>query len=133
MMNKERRFYTMTFKRLLTAGFAFMLSLFIAGCNTRAHTSGQSSPPSASRNQTDAKQAQGGNAGNVLIAYFTTSGVVDRSLIDPSIDAASQASIVIPNLEIVAGYINETIGGTIKKCVAFCAAKMCRSEPWEGA
>jgi hypothetical protein len=53
-----------------------------------------------------------GNAGNVLIAYFSTSRVVDTSLIDPKIDAASQASIVIPNMELVAGYINETIGGT---------------------
>ncbi|MHB9291671.1 hypothetical protein Holit_00749 [Hollandina sp. SP2] len=53
-----------------------------------------------------------GNAGNVLIAYFSTSRVVDTNLIDPKIDAASQASIVIPNMELVAGYINETIGGT---------------------
>jgi hypothetical protein len=54
-----------------------------------------------------------GDAGNVLIAYFSTSRVVDRRLIDPSIDAASQASIVIPNMELVAAYINETIGGTV--------------------
>ena len=54
-----------------------------------------------------------GNAGNVLIAYFSTSRVVDASLIDPKIDAASQASVVIPNMELVAGYINETIGGTV--------------------
>jgi flavodoxin len=51
--------------------------------------------------------------GQYSIAYFSTSRVVDRSLIDPSIDAASQASIVIPNMELVAGYINETIGGTV--------------------
>jgi len=50
---------------------------------------------------------------NVLIAYFTTSAVVDTSLIDPSIDAVSQASVVIPNMELIAGYINETIGGTM--------------------
>jgi hypothetical protein len=47
------------------------------------------------------------------IYFYSTSRVVDTSRIDPSIDAASQASIVIPNMELVAGYINETIGGTI--------------------
>jgi hypothetical protein len=87
-------------KKFLIPLFALVLSAGIAGFTVYAQ--GQKSGPSTA-----------GNAGNILIAYFSTSRVVDRSLIDPSIDAASQASIVIPNMELVAGYINETIGGTV--------------------
>jgi hypothetical protein len=87
-------------KKLLTPIFALVLSAGIAGFTVYAQ--GQKTGTSTV-----------GSAGNVLIAYFSTSRVVDASLIDPSIDAASQASIVIPNMELVAGYINETIGGTV--------------------
>ena len=58
-------------------------------------------------------QTQGKNSGGVLIAYFTTSDVVDTSLIDPSVDATSQASVVIPNMRFVAEYIHEAVGGTM--------------------
>jgi flavodoxin len=91
----------MTAKKLSILGFALILSVSVAFYNAGAQ--GQSS----------STQKQDGDAGNVLIAYFTTSGVVDTSLIDPSIDATSQASVVIPNMELVAGYINETIGGAM--------------------
>jgi flavodoxin len=87
----------MTFKKLCVLGFSLAISVSMFGCNTRVVA--QNSPRS--------------DAGNILIAYFSTNGVVDTTLIDPSVDAASQASIVIPNMELVAGYINETIGGTV--------------------
>ncbi|MDR1579739.1 MAG: hypothetical protein LBS35_05235 [Synergistaceae bacterium] len=91
----------MTVKKLSSLGFALILSVSAVFYNAGAW--GQSS----------STQKQGGDAGNVLIAYFTTSGVVDASLIDPSIDATSQASVVIPNMELIARYIDETIGGAM--------------------
>jgi hypothetical protein len=108
----------MTVKNFLALGFALVVSVSMTGCNTK-NARGQGSPSSttvyasAAVSNNSAGQAQNGDKGNVLIAYFTTSDVVDTSLIDPSIDAASQASIVIPNMELVAGYINETVGGTV--------------------
>jgi flavodoxin len=87
-------------KKLFAAGFALILSEGIIGY--QVYPEGQKSRSSAA-----------GNAGNILIVYFSTSRVVDASLIDPKIDAASQASIVIPNMELAAGYIHETIGGTV--------------------
>jgi hypothetical protein len=65
------------------------------------------------KSEAQSSSSQAGNTGNALIAYFSTSRVVDTNLIDPKIDAVSQASIVIPNMELVATYINETIGGTV--------------------
>lgn len=91
----------MTVKKLSFLGFALIFSVSAVFCDAGAW--GQSS----------STQKQDGDAGNVLIAYFTTSGVVDTSLIDPSIDATSQASVVIPNMELIARYINETIGGAM--------------------
>jgi hypothetical protein len=96
-MNTKEKF---TFRKFFVSVFALVLGAGIIGCQVYAQ--GQKSSSSAA-----------GNAGTILIAYFSTSRVVDRSLIDPTIDAASQASIVIPNMELVAGYINETIGGTV--------------------
>jgi flavodoxin len=87
-------------KKLLIPFLALVLCAGIAGFTVYAQ--GQKSSSSTA-----------GNAGNILIVYFSTSRVVDRSLIDPNIDAASQASIVIPNMELVATYISETIGGTV--------------------
>jgi flavodoxin len=87
-------------KKLLIPLFALVLSAGVIGY--RVYAQGKKSGNSAT-----------GNTGNILIVYFSTSRVVDTSLIDPSIDAASQASIVIPNMELVAAYINETIGGTV--------------------
>jgi flavodoxin len=81
------------------------LSMFFANCAAKAQAQTAGSVSGG--------QAQGRDASGVLIAYFSTSGVVDRSLIDQKGDAATQASIVIPNMEIVAGFINETIGGTL--------------------
>jgi flavodoxin len=108
----------MTVKNIFALGLTLMAIVFTFGCNTR--NSGKTFSPSTSGNSAGAAvsnrntgQTQNGGEGNILIVYFSTSGVVDTSLIDPSIDAASQASIVIPNMELVAGYINETIGGTM--------------------
>jgi hypothetical protein len=101
-------FCTMTFKRQFVLGVALILSVSMFGCNTRVSAQGSSRSTSGNSGGT-----AGSSAGNTLIAYFTTSDVVDKSLIDPSVDATSQASVVIPNMQIVAGFINEAVGGTL--------------------
>jgi flavodoxin len=116
LQTKEDLF--MTVKNIFAFGLTIMAIAFTFGCNTS--NSGKTSSPSTSGNSTgaavsnrNAGQTQNGGEGNILIAYFSTNGVVDTSLIDPSIDAASQASIVIPNMALVAAYINENIGGAM--------------------
>ena len=74
------------------------LVIILLGCQRKALAQ---SPSSSIDNQSN----------GVLIAYFSTSEVVDRSLIDPNVDATTQASIVIPNMQLIASYISEVIGG----------------------
>ena len=81
-------------------GIVLILGVCLLGCKSRALA--QSVSDSIKENST-----------NVLIAYFSTNEVVDTSLIDPSVDATTQASVVIPNMQIFAGYIHEAIGGDL--------------------
>jgi len=90
----------MTQKKVFILAFVLILGVTLLGCQRKA----LAQTVSASINE---------NSNSVLIAYFSTSEVVDRSLIDPSVDATTQASVVIPNMQLVASYINEVIGGDI--------------------
>lgn len=78
-----------------------VLCLFLLGYSTEAADSDGNS--GANQRSTD----------RILIAYFTTNRNVDTSQIDPNIDATSMASVVIPNMELVANYIHNAIGGTL--------------------
>ncbi len=95
-------------KKIFVLGIALAISVSMFGFTAKAQAQGSSRFTSGNSGGT-----VGSGMGNILIAYFTTSDVVDKSLIDPSIDATSQASIVIPNMQIVAGFISEIIGGTV--------------------
>jgi flavodoxin len=95
-------------KRFLIFGVTLILGVSLLGCQRKAVAQSFS----VSLND---------QSSNILIAYFSTSEVVDKDLIDPSVDATTQASVVIPNMVIIAEYINEAIGGdmfsirTVKK------------------
>jgi flavodoxin len=69
--------------------------------------------PTEAADSAEKRDASRRSADKILIAYFTTNRNVDTSQIDPNIDATSQASVVIPNMELVAKYIHNTIGGTL--------------------
>ena len=89
----------------IVLGLSFLMGIVFASCaaKVQAQTTGGIT----------GGQTQGKNSGGVLIAYFTTSDVVDKSLIDPSVDATSQASVVIPNMRFVAEYIHEAVDGAM--------------------
>lgn len=116
-------------KKISALMIAFVMMLSLVACNSSNSPNSNSDTPSQSNTpnsetstpetnnpEGDSSEISGSTDGNALIVYFTRANNVDQ---EPGVDAVSRATFnvqgdgIYGNTELIARYINESIGGDL--------------------